>query len=397
MGSSQSSAALRGIRVLDLTRVRSGPACVRQLADFGADVIQIESPLREGGDDGVGADRASPDFQNLHRNKRSVTIDLKDPRGLALLMRLVETADVLVENFRPGVKERLGFGYEALRRVNPRVILASISGFGQDGPYADRPGFDQIAQGMGGLMSVTGLPGQGPVRAGTAVADLSAGLFAALGILTALVERQTSGEGQWVQASLLMSQIAMMDFQAARYLMKGEVPRQAGNDHPTTMPTSTYETSDGHVNVGALGDRMWRTLCDTLGRADLVERPEFADNAGRARHREALNAELNEAMSKRTTAEWVEVLNAAGVPCGPVYSMDEVFADPQVRHLGAAVTVTHPRLGPVELVGQAAGLSRTPAAVVTTAPERGEHTDAVLAELGVSPSAIAVLRREGVI
>jgi len=284
----------------------------------------------------MGGGRHGPDFQNLHRNKRSITLNLKAPEGREVFMRLVRTADVVVENFRPDVKNRLGIDYESLARENPRIVLASISGFGQDGPYADRPGFDQIAQGMGGLMSVTGLPGQGPVRAGTAVADLSSGLFAALGIMTALLEREVSGRGQWVQTNLLQSQIAMLDFQAARYLMRGEVPQQVGNDHPTSMPTSAYPTRDGHVNIAATGDVIWRRLCTALGRPELAERPEFATEADRSKNRRELNAEIAAVTATRTAAEWVELLNAAGVPCGPIYTLDQVFADPQVRHLQAA-------------------------------------------------------------
>src|SRR5260221_3916208 len=254
------SPALAKLRILDLTRVRAGPSCVRQFADFGADVIKIENTVAED----MGGPREGPDFQNLHRNKRSLTLDLKSPQGKDIFMRLVKTADIVVENYRPDVKDRLGIDYESLKKVNKRVILASISGFGQDGPYRARPGFDQIAQGMGGLMSITGLPGQGPVRAGTAVADLAAGLFAALGIMTALLEREKSGEGQWVQSNLLMSQIALLDFQAARYLMTVVPPGQAGNDHPTSMPTSAYKTKDGYMNIAATGEGMWRRVCQGM-------------------------------------------------------------------------------------------------------------------------------------
>ena len=269
------STALQKLRVLDLTRVRAGPTCVRMFADFGADVIKIESPSGVDPNDGMGGPRHGSDFQNLHRNKRSIALNLKTETGIAIFKKLAATADIVVENYRPDVKFRLGFDYESLKKLNPRIILASISGFGQDGPYANRPGFDQIAQGMGGLMAITDLPGQGPVRAGIAVADSSAGLYAALGIFIALAERETSGEGQWVQTSLLQSQIAMNDFQAARYLMSGEVPKQAGNDHPTSMPTSVYKTADGHINIAATGEGNWRKLCDAIHRADLFEPRAF--------------------------------------------------------------------------------------------------------------------------
>jgi formyl-CoA transferase len=345
----------------------------------------------------MGGPRHGPDFQNLHRNKRSITLNLKLPEGRDLFLRLARDADVVVENYRPDVKDRLGIGYDALRRANPRIILASISGFGQDGPYRDRPGFDQIAQGMSGLMSVTGAPGEGPMRTGAAIADVSAGLYAALGILTALLEREYSDQGQWVQSSLLQAGIGLMDFQAARYLMKGEVPEQVGNDHPTSMPTSAYRTADGFINVGASGDGMWTRLCQAIGRADLASRPEFEGQPQRARNRGPLNAELNEALATRSSAAWIAILNEAGVPCGPIYSVDQVFADPQVQHLEAAGSVKHPVLGDVRMISQVVKLSRTPASLATAPPEIGAHTDEVLSELGLERTEIAGLRERHVI
>ena len=389
--------ALTRFRILDLTRVRAGPTCVKQFADFGADVIKIESPPGVDPNEGMGGPRLGPDFQNLHRNKRAMTLNLKEPDGLVIFNKLVATADVVAENYRADVKFRLGIDYESLRKINKRIILASISGFGQDGPYSDRPGFDQIAQGMGGFMSVTGFPGQGPVRAGTAIADLSAGLFAALGIMTALLERETSGEGQWVQASLLMSQIALMDFQAARYLMKGEVPPQVGNDHPTSMPTSAYQTKDGYLNIGASGEGMWKRLCGAFARPDLYELAEFKGEVNRAKNRIALNEAINKVTATRTTADWIELLNKAGVPSGPVYTLDQVFADPQVKHIGAAATVKHPTLGEIKVVNNAVGLSLTPATMATATPELGQHTDEVLSELGYSTADIVSLRSRKVV
>jgi len=390
------SSALARFRVLDLSRVRAGPTCVRQLADFGADVIKIEMPPSVERDT-MGGPREGPDFQNLQRNKRSMTLNLKEQEGVAIFMKLVKTADVVVENYRPDVKSRLGIDYESLGKVNPRIILASISGFGQDGPYRDRPGFDQIAQGMGGFMSITGLPGQGPVRAGTAIADISAGLFTALGIMTALLEREQSGKGQWVQANLLMSQIALLDFQAARYLVKGEVPGQAGNDHPTSMPTSAYKTQDGYLNIAATGEPIWRRICQALGREDLLERPEFKGDQNRSKNRVALNAEINKALASRGTAEWIEILTKGEVPCGPIYTIDQVFADPQVRHIGAAASVKSRKLGEFRIVNQAVKLSRTPASIAVAPPELGEHTDEVMAELGYDAAAIGALRQKNVI
>ncbi len=389
-----STLPLARFKVIDLSRVRAGPTAVRQLADWGADVIKVEAPE---GDAGLGGERHGPDFQQLHRNKRSLTLNLKQPDGLAILKKLVETADVVAENYRPDVKFRLGVDYESLRAINKRLVYASISGFGQDGPYRNRPGFDQIAQGMGGLMSITGLPGQGPVRVGIPVADLTAGIFAALGILVALLEREVSGEGQWVQSSLLGAQISMLDFQAARWLIGHEVPGQAGNNHPTSIPTGVFETADGHINIAAAGDDIYRRLCKALGTEHLAKDAAFATGADRLRNRDRLNEEIGMITRGRTSAEWIEALNKAGVPSGPIYKMDEVFADPQVRHLGITRRMPHPVLGEVELVGQPIELSRTPWDIRSVTPEQGEHTDAVLRELGYDAAAIADLRARGVV
>ena len=389
----KASSPFADLRILDLTRVRAGPTCVKQFADFGADVIKIESVEAED----LGGARDGSDFQNLHRNKRSMTLNLKAPEGKEIFLRLVQTADVVVENYRPDVKFRLGIDYEALRAVNPRIILASISGFGQDGPYRERPGFDQIGQGMSGLMSVTGFPGQGPVRSGAAVADITAGLLAALGIMTALHERERSGEGQWVQSNLLQGGLQLLDFQAARYIMSGEVAGQVGNDHPTNMPTSAYTTADGHMNVAASGTTMWRRLCEALGRKDLIDSPDYTDMVARSKNRMALNAEIDTAMRAKTSGEWQEILNEAGIPCGPIYSIDQTFADPQVKHLGAAVEVTHPRLGKQRILNQMVTLSRTPAGMAAASPDKGEHSDEVLAELGYDAASIGALRTAGVI
>ncbi|MGG5817856.1 CaiB/BaiF CoA transferase family protein [Falsiroseomonas sp. HW251] len=382
--------------VLDLTRVRSGPTCVRQLADYGAKVIKIEMPpaLDEG--DPMGGPREGSDFQNLHRNKRGLTLNLKSPEGVALLKKLAETADVVVENFRPDVKTRLGIDYESLAKVNPRLVYASISGFGQDGPYAARPGFDQIAQGMGGLMSITGLPGQGPVRVGIPVADLCAGIFASQGIMIALLEREVSGKGQWVQSSLLQAQAFMLDFQASRWLMEGQVAKQAGNNHPTSIPTGVFQTSDGYMNIAASGNRIWERCAKALGRDDLLADQRFKTNGGRSQHRDALNAAIEETTRSNTTAHWVNALNEAGVPCGPIYRIDEMFADPQVKHLGIATTLDDGKRS-ATYVGQPIALSRTPARIVSHPPELGEHTDEILRELGYSQAEINDLRARQVV
>ncbi len=391
------STALDDVTVLDLTRVRAGPTCVRQLADWGAKVIKIEMP--EEGGNSTQTDfsaRHESDFQNLHRNKRGMTLNLKSPDGLEVLRCMVTQADVIVENYRPDVKTRLGIGYDALDAVNPRLIYASISGFGQDGPYQSRPGVDQIAQGMSGLMSITGEPGRGPMRVGTALADLSAGVFAAMGILVALHERQRSGRGQWVQTSLLQAQIFMLDFQAARYLMAGEVAEQAGNNHPTGAPTGVFKTQDGHVNV-APTPVMWKRFCKAIKRDDLIDHPDYATPKDRRKNRDRLNGVIGEITMTMTSNALVDLLNEAGIPCGPIYTIDQTFADPQVRHLQVAQSVSSAALGQINLVGQPVTLSRTPSSLVSGAPEYGEHTDQILEEFGYSAADVARFRSAGTI
>ena len=394
-GASSAELPLSDIKVIDLTVARAGPTAVRQLADWGADVVRIEPP---GDADGVaGRRRHGHDFQNLHRNKRCITVDLKEPEGRQVVLDLARDSDVLVENFRPRVKERLHLGYRDLQEINPGIVFASISGFGQDGPYRDRPGVDQIAQGLGGLMSVTGIPGQGPVRVGTAISDLAAGLHLAFGILAALHERRRSQRGQWLHTSLLEAQIAMLDFQAARWLVEREVPGQAGNDHPTLSPMGMFPTADGHINIAASSRRQFRALCDEIGEPGLVDDSHYTDGTDRSRNRRDLNERIAARTKERSSAEWVERLNAAGIPCGPINTIDQTFADPQVRHLGISTPVEHPLLGTLELVGQPVHMERTPFRMRTAAPEKGAHTDAVLAGLGYDESTIADLRERGIV
>src|SRR6266850_3730298 len=384
--------------VLDLTLHRAGPTCARQLADWGAQVIKIEAPGGTRGD-AIGSNRLGPDYQNLHRNKLNMTLNLKSDEGRKIFLDLARTADVVIENFRSEVKFRLGVDYESVKKVNPRIVYGSISGFGQSGPYAKRPGVDQIAQGMGGLMSITGLPGQGPVRVGIPIDDLCAGILLAQGILMALIEREQSGEGQWVHTSLLEAQIFMLDFQASRWLIAGEVAKQAGNDHPTGIPTGLFPTSDGQINIAASGDHMFRRFCEAADAVALLDDPDYANGPARSKNRKALNERIAEITKKRPAAYWVELMNEVGVPCGPIYSIDQTFADPQVQHLEMARPLDHPKLGELKVVGQAINMTRTPepARMRYPTPDLGQHTDEVLGELGYNEAAIADLRARDVI
>ena len=384
---------LSDLLVLDLTVARAGPTAVRQLADWGANVVRIEP--RPGTDTGFA--HHSPDFLNLHRNKRSLSLDLKRTEGRALLHRMIKRADVLVENMRPPVKARLGFDWGTASALNPKLVMGSISGFGQDGPYADRGGVDQIAQGIGGMMSVTGIPGQGPVRAGVAISDITAGLQLAVGILVALHERERTGCGRYVHTSLLESMIGMLDFQAARYTVAGEVPPQAGNDHPTLGPMGMYSTQDGHMNLAAPWGRLWSALCDVIERPELAKDPRFATANDRASNRTVLNAEIEAALGRRTTEDWVERMNRAGIPSGPVNDLAETFADPQVRHLGVAAKVTHSGVGEIEIIRNATHLEGVDDEIRRPSPDPGEHTDELLAEFGLSREEVESLRENEIV
>jgi crotonobetainyl-CoA:carnitine CoA-transferase CaiB-like acyl-CoA transferase len=388
---------LAQIKVLDLTLHRAGPTCARQLADWGADVIKIEAPGGAKGD-AIGARRTGPDYQNLHRNKRAMTLNLKSDEGRAIFLKLAETADVIVENFRSDVKHRLRIDYDTVSKINPRIIYGSISGFGQDGPDATRPGVDQIAQGMGGLMSITGEPGRGPMRVGIPIADLTAGIFLSQGILLALLQRDRTGVGQWVQTSLLQAEIFMLDFQAARWLIEGDIAKQAGNDHPTAIPTGVFPTADGYINIAASGEALWTRFCETIDASELLSQPEHATGELRSRNRKALNERIAAITKTRPSVHWVKLLNDAGVPCGPINSIDQTFAEPQVRHLGIARPVSHPELGDIRVVGQPIVLSKAPQPdAYRPTPGLGQHTDEVLNALGYDASAIAALRSRGVI
>jgi len=390
------SLPLNGFTVLDLTAHRAGPTAVRQLADWGADVIKIEQPGEQTA--ATGSRRDGPDFQNLHRNKRSITLNLKSKEGLAIFMKMAEKADVVVENFKSTVKHRLGVDYEAVKKVNPRIVYGSISGFGQDGPYEGRAGVDQIAQGMGGLMSITGHPGQGPTRVGIAINDTSAGILLANGITLALLARERTGEGQWVHTSLLEAQIFMLDFQASRYTMKGEVAKQEGNFHPTSPGTGMFQTADGYVNIAASGDSLWKKFCEVAGDKELATSPDFATVVSRAKNRQALIAHLNDVVRSKPSKFWVDEFEKAGVPCGPINTIDQVFADPQVKHLGIRRPVDHPKIGTFDIVGQPIHMSAYPQpARLKPTPDQGQHTDEVLREYGYDAAAIAGLHEQGVV
>ena len=382
--------------VLDLTRARAGPTCVRQLVDWGARAIKIEMPGGRSGD-GMGGNRHGFDFQNLHRGKEAMTLNLREAEGVAIFKQLARTADIVVENYRPDVKRRLGIDYESLHALNPRLIYGSISGFGQSGPYRDRPGVDQIAQGMGGLMSITGIPGQGPVRVGIPIADLCSGILLAQGILVALIERDSTGEGKWVHTSLLEAMLSMLDFQASRWLMSGEVPPQAGNNHPTGIPTGVFETKDSHINIAAAGDEIYERLCGAIGRPDLRTDPRFATAKARSTNRDLLMEVLMPVTRQKGSATWIKVLNDAGVPCGPIYRVDEAFEDPQVRHLEMAQPVHSPVLGDLTILGHPVshGTKRRP--IRGPAPELGQDNETILTELGYTKDQIADLAHRGII
>ena len=382
------------ITVLDLTRVRSGPTCVRQLADWGANVIKIETPSSEGSD--MGGTRDSSDFQNLQRNKRSMVLDLKSDEGRSIFLKMAETADVIVENYRPDVKHRLGIDYEAIKAFNRGIVYASISGFGQDGPLSKRPGFDQIAQGMGGLMSITGAPGAGPMRVGIPIADLTAGGFAAQGVLLALIGKQKTGEGQWVQTSLLQAQIAMLDFQATRWLMDSHVPAQAGNNHPTSIPTGVFETSDGFINIAVAGQHIWLRFRDELGDPRLDD-ADFATPDARSKNRDRLGELIDENFKGDSSANWIKRLNKVGVPSGEINTIDKVFALDQVEHLGIARDMHSTQRGDVQVVGQPIIMSGADPSIRRSPPNKGEHSAEILEEFGYSDAEIKAFADKGVI
>ncbi|HUP95843.1 MAG TPA: CaiB/BaiF CoA-transferase family protein [Burkholderiales bacterium] len=392
---SEAHLPLSGITVIDCTRARAGPTCVRHLADWGATIIRVEQP-EEPTEDYTGR-REGFDFQNLHRNKRMIRLDLKQPEGLAAFMKLVEKADVIVENMRSAVKHRLKIAYDDVRKVNPKIVYASISGFGQSGPYGKRAGVDQIVQGMGGLMSITGLPGQGPVRVGIAIADLTAGNLLALATMMALFDRTRTGVGRWVHTSLLESQVFLLDFQAARYLKDGEVAKQAGNDHPTGVPTGVFPSTDGHFNIAAASSRVWERLCDALGKPEWKTKSDWNTGSKRSADRKALNAAISEITKHKPAAHWVELLEEAGVPCGPINSIDQVFADPQVKHLGIATPMATTKHGKFDVVASPINFEGLTKEIRIPTGEAGQDTEEVLRGVGYSEAKLKELRDKRVI
>ena len=370
---------LSRFKVLDLTLARAGPSCVRTLADWGADVIRVEPPPEAGEASEVVGRRDGSDFQNLHRNKRAITLNLKSDEGREVFMRLAEQADVIVENMRPSVAKRLGVDFESVKKRNPRIVYGSISGFGQYGPYTERPSIDQIAQGMTGIMSVTGFPGQGPLRVGVAVTDIMAGAFLAQGILIALLDREVSGEGRWVQTSLLEAGITLMDFQATRWTMDKKVPPQEGNHHPTNTPMGLFPTADGFLNLAATSNKNFAKFCKLVDREKMGADPRFSSAGLRSRNREALNELITAALRLRSSREWFDIIK-------------DVFADPQVEELKIKRSVTHPRLGEIDLIAQPCEITGFDRGLRSATPDLGEHNDEVLRSLGYDDEGIERLK-----
>ena len=392
--------ALEGIKVLDLSRALAGPYCTMMLADMGAEVIKLEMPGR--GDDSRSwgppfVEGESAYFMSINRNKKSITLNMKSDKSTEIIHKLIKQSDVLVENFRPGAMERLGLGYERVKEMNPRIIYCSISGFGQDGPYRMLPGFDQVLQGMGGLMSITGELGGPPIKVGVAIADISGGMFASNGILVALYNREKTGKGQMVDVSLLDSQVAWLTYRAGAYFASGEIPQPMGSGHPVIVPYQAFKAKDVFINIAVGNDQLWERFCKAVGLENVMNDPKFATNAKRVENREEIVKIISDLIVTRDGEEWLKILTDAGIPCGPIYTVDKIFADPQVLHREMVKELDHPKAGKIKVTGIPIKLSDTPGEVETAPPVLGQHTQEVLTELGYSDQDLEKLKQENVI
>ena len=398
MQKSERKLPLQGIRVIDFSQILAGPFCTMLLADMGADVVKVEKP--NGGDDTRRygppfIEGESAAFLTLNRNKRSIVLDLKSEQGLGVVRRMLADADVMLHNFRPGVVERMGLGYDDVSALNPAIVYCAVSGFGATGPYSQRAGFDLVAQGMSGLMSINGFPDSPPAKVGVPMADLNTGMFCAYGILTAYINRLATGKGQHVDASLLESGMAYTLYESATYFATGEVAGPLGSAHRMIAPYQAFATQDGYINIGAANQNNWERMCRAVGRDDLLDDARFASNPERMVNIQSLTPIMEETFRTQTTAHWVGVLERAGVPCGPIYNIEQVYADPHVQSRDMAVELQHPKAGGIRNIGVAVKLSDTPGSVRTPAPLLGQHTDDVLTEFGYADADIAALRQSG--
>ncbi len=392
--------ALDGIRIIDFSKALAGPYCTMLLADMGAEVIKVEMP--GSGDDSRGwgppfIEGEAAYFLSVNRNKKSITLNLKDPKAKEIALKIIEKADIVLESNRPGVMTKLGLDYETVKKINPGIIYCSISGFGQTGPYSKRPGFDQVIQGYGGIMGLTGEKGGGPLKVGIAVTDIATGMFAATGILTALYHRERTGQGQHVDASMLDGQVSWLTYQAGRYLASGNVPQRIGSAHPLIVPYQDFEASDGFINIAAGNDNLWKKFCAVTDLSDIADDPKFATNPKRVENRDEVVEIVSKKINTKTMQEWLDILNDAGVPCGPIYTVDQIFNDPQVLAREMLVEVDHPKCGKIQVTGSPIKLSETPAEITTHPPMLGEHNSSILQEFGFSEEDITKLKEDKVI